>query len=132
MIIENHEYILDNTKKVKVIWKKYDKACVLEVGVDYPTAIVDIERLTGISLNEDELINLGFEIVRFKEPQLNVGIDRFWKLDYAIMRINKGSGNTDTFCIRFNEKKFILDEFYSVRFEYVHEIKQLLNLINKE
>jgi hypothetical protein len=131
MIIENHEYILDNTKRVKVIWKKYDKACILEVGVEYPTAIVDIERLTGIPLNEDELINLGFEIVRFTEPQLNVGVDRFWKLDYAIMRINKNSGNTDTLCIRFNDKKFILDGFYSVRFECVHEIKQLLNVINK-
>jgi hypothetical protein len=62
---------------------------------------------------------------------MHVGIDRFWKLDYAVMQINKGSGRTDTFIIRFNDKKFVLDNFYGVRFEYVHEIKLLLSLINK-
>ena len=131
MIVENHEYILDGTKRVNIIWKKYDKANILEVGIEYPTAIVDIERLTGVPLNEEELINLGFEIVRFREPQIHVGIDRFWKLDYAVMQINKGSGRTDTFCLRFNDTKFVLDNFYGVRFEYVHEIKLLLTIINK-
>jgi hypothetical protein len=38
-------------------------------------------------LNEDELIKLGFEIVRFREP-VNIGIDRFY-IDYAILTINK-------------------------------------------
>lgn len=131
MIVENHEYILDGTKRVNVVWKKYDKANILEVGIEYPTAIVDIERLTGVPLNEEELINLGFEIVRFKEPQIKIGTDRFWKLDYAIMRINTRTGLTDTFCIRFKEKKFVLDNFYGVRFQYVHEIKLLLSIINK-
>jgi hypothetical protein len=40
-------------------------------------------------LNEDELIKLGFEIVRFREPKVNIGIDRFYKLDYAILTINR-------------------------------------------
>ena len=44
-------------------------------------------------LTEIDLIDLGFEIVRFKEPHYNIGIDRFWKLDYAIMRINQKTGN---------------------------------------
>jgi hypothetical protein len=43
MIVENQEYILDGTKRVNVVWKKYDKANILEVGVEYPTAIVDID-----------------------------------------------------------------------------------------
>jgi hypothetical protein len=30
-------------------------------------------------LNEDELIKLGFEIVRFREPKVNIGIDRLYK-----------------------------------------------------
>jgi hypothetical protein len=132
MIVENQEYILDGTKRVKVIWKKYDKACILEVGIEYPTAIVDIDRLQGVPLNEEELIKLGFDIVRFREPQMIVGTDRFWKLDYAVMQINKGSGLTDTFCIRFNPKKFVLDNFYSVRFSSVHEVSLLLSILNKQ
>jgi hypothetical protein len=132
MIVENQEYILDGSKRVKVIWKKYDKACILEVGIDYPTAIVDIDRLQGVPLNEEELIKLGFDIVRFREPQMIVGTDRFWKLDYAVMQINKGSGLIDTFCIRFNPRKFVLDNFYGVRFSSVHEVSLLLSILNKQ
>jgi hypothetical protein len=60
-----------------------------------------------------------------------VGTDRFWKLDYAVMQINKGLGLTDTFVIRFNPKKFVLDNFYGVRFSSVHEVSLLLSILNK-
>jgi hypothetical protein len=57
-------------------------------------------------LNEDELIKLGFEIVSLEEPKVNIGIDRFYKLDYAILTIiNKGSGFSDKLVIRFNKTK---------------------------
>ena len=82
-------------------------------------------------LNEEELIKLGFEIVRWKEPNYNIGIDRFYKLDYAIMRINKESGHSDTLVIRFREGKFVLDGFYSVRFFTVDDIKDLIKALTK-
>ena len=60
-IQENYNYFLDGNKEVTIIWKKFDKACVLKVGTDYPTAIVDIDRLSGIPLTEEWLLKLGFE-----------------------------------------------------------------------
>ena len=72
--------------------------------------------MQSVLLTEKDLIDLGFEIVRFKEPNYNIGIDRFWKLDYAIMRINQKTGNGDDLVIRFREGKFVLDGFYGVRF----------------
>lgn len=82
-------------------------------------------------LNEEELIKLGFEIVRWKEPDYYIGMDRFYKLDYAIMRINKESGNADDLVIRFREGKFILDGYYSVRFFTVGDIEDLIKALTK-
>ena len=64
-IQENYFYKLDNLKEVKVIWKKYDKANILEIGVEYPTAIVDLDRFSGIELNEEWLLKFGFEFNGF-------------------------------------------------------------------
>ena len=82
-------------------------------------------------LSEEELVDLGFEIVRFKEPNYNIGIDRFWKLDYAIMRINQKTRNGDDLVIRFRENKFILDDFYGVRFFTVDDIRDLIKALTK-
>ena len=85
----------------------------------------------SVLLSEDELINLGFEIVRFIEPNYHVGIDKFYKLDYAIMRINKNTGISDSLVIRFREGKFVLDNYYSVRFFTVQDIKDLISSLTK-
>ena len=82
-------------------------------------------------LNEEELIKLGFEIVRWKEPDYYIGMDRFYKLDYAIIPINKDTGHSDTLVIRFREGKFVLDGFYSVRFFTVDDIKDLIKALTK-
>jgi hypothetical protein len=82
-------------------------------------------------LNEEELIKLGFEIVRWKEPNYYLGIDRFYKLDYAILKINKSSGFSDDICIRFREGKYILNEFYSIRFYTVDDVEELIKALTK-
>ena len=61
-IQENYFYKLDNLKDVKVIWKKHDKACIIELGVDYPSAIIDIDRLTGLLISDEFLLDFGFEM----------------------------------------------------------------------
>lgn len=63
-IQENYFYKLDNLKEVKVIWKKYDKANILEIGIEYPTAIVDLDRFSGIKITEEWLLKFGFFIVK--------------------------------------------------------------------
>lgn len=52
--------LLDGIKLVKVIWFRLDKACVIELGKDYPSAIVDIDRLNGVALTEEILLKCGF------------------------------------------------------------------------
>jgi hypothetical protein len=60
-IQENYLYLLDGTKEVKVIWKKLDKVCIMEIGKEYPSAIVDEDRLSGIPITEERLLMFGFE-----------------------------------------------------------------------
>ena len=87
--------------------------------------------MQSVLLTEQDLVELGFEIVRFKEPNYNLGIDRFWKLDYAIIRINQKTGNGDDLVIRFREGKFVLDGFYSVRFYTKQDVLDLISCFTK-
>ncbi len=82
-------------------------------------------------LSEEELVKLGFTIVKWKEPSQNVGMDRFWGFDYAIIRINQKTGKGDDLVIRFRENKFILDDFYGVRFFTVGDIEDLIKALTK-
>jgi hypothetical protein len=85
-IQENYFYKLDNLKEVKVIWKKYDKANILEIGIDYPTAIVDLDRLSGIKITEEWLLKFGFIKNLWKEKNITYylfnGIIVILKNDY--------------------------------------------------
>jgi hypothetical protein len=99
-IQENYFYRLDNLKDVKVIWKKYDKANILEIGIDYPTAIVDLDRFSGIPITEDWLLNLG----------LNNNI--FYENVFQIERFN---------LIKEEDCFF----YSSVKIEYVHQLQNL-------
>ncbi len=92
---------------------------------------VQTDVMQSVLLTEKDLIDLGFEIVRFKEPNYNIGIDRFWKLDYAIMRINQKTGNGDDLVIRFREGKFVLDGFYGVRFYKKQDILDLISCFTR-
>jgi hypothetical protein len=83
--------------------------------------------IQSVLLTESDLTDLGFEIVRFREPNYNVGVDKFWKLDYAIMRINQKTGNGDDLVVRFKEGKFVLDGFYGVRFYIKQDIENLIS-----
>ena len=59
-VLENYYYLLDDEKIVLIVWKKHDKACVLELGTTYPTAIVDIDRLSGVPITTEKLNQLGY------------------------------------------------------------------------
>ena len=82
-------------------------------------------------ITEEDFIKLGFEIVRWKEPSYYLGVDRFYKLDYAILKINRDSGFSDDLCIRFREDKYILDGFYSVRFYTIEDVEELISSLTK-
>ena len=82
-------------------------------------------------ISEEELVKLGFTIVKWKEPSQNVGMDRFWGFNYAIIRINQKTGKGDDLVIRFRENKFILDDFYGVRFFIVDDIRDLIKSLTK-
>lgn len=69
--------------------------------------------------------------VLWKEPNYNVGIDKFYKLDYAVLRINKDSGFPEDICIRFREDKYVLDGYYSVRFYTMADVEDLIKALTK-
>jgi hypothetical protein len=85
-----------------------------------------------ILLSEEALIGLGFTISKFRPSSIihSPSIDRFHGLDYATLEINKDSVFSDTLCIRFNKDKFILDEYYSVRFYTTCDIEKLIDMLS--
>ena len=84
-----------------------------------------------MKIKEEDLIKLGFEVIRWKEPNYYIGVDNFYNLDYAILRINKNSGFSDDICIRFKNDKFILDGYYSVRFYNIQDVEELITSFTK-
>jgi hypothetical protein len=76
-ILENYIYLLDENKQVKVIWKKHNMACIIEVGIEYPSAIVDVCRLSGVTLTEEILLKCGFDklLSIFKKDDFKIGLD---------------------------------------------------------
>lgn len=106
-IQENYFYKLDNLKEVKVIWKKYDKANILEIGVEYPTAIVDLDRFSGIKITEEWLLKFGF-IKRYEDC---------YELGQLIL----------------NDKFIMMDIDITIKLEHVHQLQNLYyTLFGKE
>lgn len=52
--------LLDDDKIIRVLWFKLEVACIMEVGVEYPSAIVSLDRLKPIPLTEEWLLKFGF------------------------------------------------------------------------
>ena len=121
-IQENYFYKLDNSKEVKVIWKKYDKANILEIGFEYPTAIVDIDRLSGIKLNEELLLKFGF--VK-DESGFYIKINEEWQY----IELNDNSDETENLFIGYitseQMKKNVQEPIFLNYINYVHELQNL-------
>lgn len=111
-IQENYFYKLDNSKEVKVIWKKYDKANILEIGVEYPTAIVDLDRLIGIPITKEWLIKFGF-------IETNYDKDNTW-LNLKYRFLNFASDQSVNF-----EKVYLIVNRMEIICSYVHELQNL-------
>jgi hypothetical protein len=114
-IQENYLYLLDGQKEVKVIWKKLDKVCIMEIGKEYPSAIVDEDRLSGIPLTEERLLSFGF-----LKKKTSPSIDRYF-LNY--------------FCIEFDPQdkfRFQCNGFY-IEIHHIHQLQILFfALTNQE
>lgn len=104
-IQENYFYRLDNSKDVKVVWKKYDKACITGFG------IVEINRLSGILITDEWLLKFGFKY----------SIALFW-------------GNESRLTItKINNFYFIdLDKTTIGAFQFIHEIQNIFYALNNE
>lgn len=111
-ILDNYFYKLDNLKDIEVIWKKYNKANILEIGINYPTAIVDLERLSGIPLTKEWLLNLGFKKDSdgsFIKNDISIFLDKRFKTNLFLQE------NQDNF------KWFS----YECKIQYVHQLQNL-------
>ena len=68
MKLQQGNYVLlDGTKEVEVIWQKNEKVCIIKVGETYPSAIVDLDRLNGLPINEEKLLKMGFKDTKESE-----------------------------------------------------------------
>ena len=115
-IQENYFYKLDNLKEVKVICKKYDKANILEIGVECPTAIVDLDRFSGIPITEEWLLKFGFFIVK-----TNVLIEALLpNFRFTLNQVKAHNG----FFFCENEKALM-------NIDYVHELQDLFSFFFK-
>ena len=115
-IQENYFYKLDNLKDVKVIWKKYDKANVLEIGIEHPTAIVDLDRLSGIPITKEWLLKFGFFIVK-ANGLIEATLPNF---RFTLNQIKDYNG------FFFCENENVL-----MNIDYVHEIQDLFSAFLK-
>ena len=115
-IQENYFYRLDNLKDVKVIWKKYDKANILEIGIDYPTAIVDLDRLSGIPITKEWLLKFGFFIVK-ANGLIEATLPNF---RFTLNKVKDYNG------FFFCENENVL-----MNIDYVHEIQDLFSAFLK-
>ena len=104
-----------------MIWKKYDKANILEIGVEYPTAIVDLDRFSGIELNEEWLLKFGFEFNGF----IKVLGDKVGK-SYNI----KNFGLQIVDCGYYYKAKIESTEI--LNFKYVHRLQELFFALKNE
>lgn len=115
-IQENYFYKLDNLKDVKVIWKKYDKANVLEIGIEHPTAIVDLDRLSGIPITKEWLLKFGFFIVK-ANGLIEATLPNF---RFTLNQVKDYNG------FLFCENENVL-----MNIDYVHEIQDLFSVFLK-
>ena len=116
-IQENYFYRLDNSKDVKVIWKKYDKANILEIGIEYPTAIVDLDRLSGIPITEKWLKDFGYIII-----ETNKCVEAFKNnFRYSIQQV-EGS----------NQWFWCDGDTVITNLEFIHELQDLYFALSRE
>lgn len=84
--------------------------------------------LNPIELTEEILLKCGFEIIKFKNPTCNVGIDLFHGYDYAIIKL----GYKTDLIIRFNKSKFKIESFYSTEIKHLHQLQNLYFALTNE
>lgn len=116
-IQENYFYKLDNLKEVKIIWKKYDKANILEIGVEYPTAIVDLDRFSGIPITKKWLKDFCYIIV-----ETNKCVEAFRNnFRYSIQQVE-------------NSKHWFWCDGETVitNLEFIHELQDLYFALSRE
>lgn len=116
-IQENYFYKLDNLKEVKVIWKKYDKANILEIGIEYPTAIVDLDRFSGIPITEKWLKDFGYFII-----ETNKCVEAFRdNFRYSIQQVENS-----------NHWFWCDGETVITNLEFIHELQDLYFALSRE
>ena len=121
-IQENYYYRLDNLKDVKVIWKRYDKACIIEVGVEYPSAIVDVDRLSGIELTEKKLKLFDFNL---HKDVFSIPINDSWH----IIELYENADDTDNLFVGYLTNQEIEDNSSEPIFlNYINFVHQIQNL----
>ena len=118
----NNIVMLDETKPVRILWFKLEVACIMEVGKDYPSTIVRLERLSGLPLNEEWSLKLGFEkdeswgMLFIKRPYL-VYHDKYLKTNILGVFISGSHREYQTVSKPFNHLHQLQNLFFALKNE---------------
>lgn len=109
--------LLDDEKFVRVIWFRLGYVCIMELGTEYPSAIVNLNRLKPVPLTEEWLLKFGFDKKSWKSQGIVIECFYYEKNGIIIYLIARG------FEI---EVKHGDDQFNLFRvWNYVHQLQNL-------
>jgi len=107
--------LLDNEKIVRLLWFRTEHACIMALGVTYPSAIVSLDRLEPIPLTEDWLLKFGF---RFDSIDWEFPKDSIFFIGWYAGKFCLGSGSDGV-----TKENYI---------EYVHQLQNLYFALTNE
>ena len=113
-------WVLLNNNHKKVLWFKYDKVCVMN---EYPSVIVDLDRIQPIELTKEILLKCGFKY----RPCGIQGADMwqglaYWDLNGVHLRGDKKVTNS-----------LKIQGFIDSEIKYLHQLQNLFfSLTHKE
>jgi hypothetical protein len=108
--------LLENNRNFKILWFRTSNACIMEVGITYPSAIVELDRLKSIELTEDWLEKFGFVKgwLHTKGYSISCHFYDIWHLTIE------------------GKEKYSSDKVYISDYFKVHELQNLIYNITKE
>ena len=112
-------WVLLNNNHKKVLWFKYDKVCVMN---EYPSVIVDLDRIQPIELTKEILLKCGFKY----RPCGIQGADMwqglaYWDLNGVHLRGDKKVTNS-----------LKIQGFIDSEIKYLHQLQNLYFALTNE
>lgn len=108
--------LLEKNRNFRILWFRPQNACIMEIGVTYPSAIVELDRLKSIDLTEEWLEKFGFENGRFNTKGYTISC-YFYDIWHLTIQ---------------GKEDYCPDEIYITDYFKVHQLQNIIYNITKE